>query len=100
MRSPPRKRQSFSPDEAEALAIDMLTFLAEDAGRLSRFLGMTGLSLGDVRAQAASTEFLAGVMDFIAADESLLLVFASERRIDPDAVLMARRSLLPDPAEY
>ena len=100
MSSPPRKRQSLNREEAEAFAIDTLTFLAEDPGRLASFLGTTGLSPADVRSQAGSAEFLAGVLDFVAADESLLLVFASERRIDPTSVLMARRSLLPDPAEY
>lgn len=100
MTSSPRKRHSLSREEAEALAIDTLSFLAEDANRLASFLRMTGLSLADVRAQAGSAEFLAGVLDFVAADESLLLVFATERRIDPTAVMMARRSLLPDAAEY
>jgi hypothetical protein len=100
MSSPPRKRHSLSREEAEAFAIDTLRFLADDPGRLAGFLGTTGLSLADVRSQAGSAEFLAGVLDFVAADESLLLVFASERRIDPTSVLMARRSLLPDPAEY
>ena len=42
---------------------------------------------------------LAGILDFIATDESLLLVFASENDIDPAQVLAARRSLLPDAAE-
>lgn len=100
MSSPPRKRHAVSREEAESLAIDTLSFLGEDTGRLASFLGATGLGLADVRSQAGSAEFLAGVLDFVAADESLLLVFASERRIDPTMVLMARRSLLPDPAEY
>jgi hypothetical protein len=100
MSSPPRKRHSLSREEAEAFAIDTLTFLAEDPNRLAAFLRVTGFSLADVRAQAGSAEFLAGVLDFVAADESLLLVFASERRVDPTAVMMAKRSLLPDPAEY
>jgi hypothetical protein len=100
MSSPPRKPHSLSCEEAEALAIDTLRFLAEEPGRLAGFLGTTGLSVADVRSQAGSVEFLAGVLDFVAADESLLLVFASERRIDPTAVMMARRSLLPGPVEY
>jgi Protein of unknown function (DUF3572) len=100
MSSPPRKRHLLSHEEAEALAIDTLSFLAEDPNRLAGFLRATGLSIADVRSQAGSAEFLAGVLDFVAADESLLLVFASERRIDPATVMAARRSLLPNAMEY
>jgi hypothetical protein len=100
MQPTPKKRARLSRDEAETLAIDALSFLGEDAGRLAAFLATTGLGPADLRAQARSVAFLAGVLDFIASDESLLLVFASERRIDPASVLSARRLLLPDAADY
>jgi hypothetical protein len=96
MQLPPRKRTPLSPDEAEALAIDALKFLGEDASRLAAFLASTGLGPAELRRQAGSVEFQAGLLDFIASDESLLLVFASERRIDPATVLAARRQLMPD----
>jgi hypothetical protein len=99
MHFPPHKRSPISQDEAESLAIDMLRFLGEDVSRLAGFLAATGLGPADLRRQAGSTEFLAGVLDFVAADESLLLVFASERRIDPTTVLAAKRQLLPDADE-
>jgi len=91
------KHHPLSRDEAESLSIEALSFLAADANRLARFLYATGLVPADIRSQAASAEFLAGILDFIAADESLLLVFASERGIDPAMVLAAKRSLTPDP---
>ena len=39
-------------EAAEAIAIDVLTFLAEDAGRLGRFLGQTGLAPEALRSAA------------------------------------------------
>jgi hypothetical protein len=100
MQIPPRRRSSLSRDEAEALAIDTLSFLGEDSSRLAGFLAATGLGPAELRKQAGSVEFLAGVLDFVASDESLLLVFASERRVDPATVLAARRQLMPDVADY
>jgi hypothetical protein len=100
MQLPPRKRPLISPDEAETLAIDALSFLGEDVSRLAGFLATTGLGPTELRQQAGSPEFMAGVLDFIASDESLLLVFASERRMDPATVLAARRVLLPDATEH
>lgn len=100
MQLPPRKRTSLSQDEAEALAIDTLHFLGEDTSRLASFLAASGLGPTELRSQAGSVEFMAGVLDFVASDESLLLVFASERRIDPAMVLAARRALLPNATEH
>jgi hypothetical protein len=93
------KRSPLSPDEAEKLAIDALGFLAGDEGRLAAFLHATGLSPADIRAESGSRDFLAGLLDYIAADESLLLVFTSEQRIDPASVLAARRTLAPGSPE-
>jgi hypothetical protein len=92
---PPRKRQALSRDDAETLAIAALGFLAGEEHRLAQFLHMTGLAPADLRREAGSVEFLAGVLDFVAADESLLLVFATEQRIDPTAVMTARHLLMP-----
>jgi hypothetical protein len=100
MQSISRKRQALGREEAEELAIAVLGFLAGEEHRLASFLVATGLSPDDLRRQMGSVELLAGVLDFIAADESLLLVFAAERRIDPAAVMTARHVLLPEATDY
>lgn len=96
----PKKRTSVSREDAETLAIAALGFLAGEENRLAHFMIATGLSPADLRKQAGSIEFLAGVLDFLAADESLLLVFASEQHIPPETVLAARQKLMPDVADY
>ena len=100
MQSFTKKRHSLSRDEAETLAIAALGFLAGEEHRIIGFVHLTGLSPADLRRAAGSPEFLTGVLDFIAADESLLLVFASEQRIDPTEVMMARRQLMPEASDY
>lgn len=82
-------------DEAEALAVDALTFLAEDAETLGRFLSATGLGPETLRAAASEPGFLAAVLEYLMGDEALLLVFAERRRIRPTLIAAARHALDP-----
>jgi len=85
--------------QAETLALKTLAFLARDADRLLRFLTLCGLQIEDLRARAAEPELLAGVLDFLLADEALLAEFATGENLDPRAVRAARRALPGAPAE-
>lgn len=89
------KRTGITHDDAETLAIEALTFLAAEETRLASFVKATGLDLAAIRSQASSPEFLAGVIDFLMSDESLLLVFVTHSGIDPNLVALARRALMP-----
>jgi Protein of unknown function (DUF3572) len=82
--------------EAESLAIEALVFLAQDQERLSRFLAITGLEGQDLRAAAGQPGFLASVLDYLAQDESLLLAFAAEKHLKPEAVMRAALKLGSD----
>ena len=95
MASFPHKRPILSRDEAETMAIDVLTFLAADETRLRRFIGVTGLEPSSIRSEASSTDFLIGVLDFLMNDESMLLVFAAHKNIDPGHISAARHALAP-----
>jgi hypothetical protein len=77
-----------SPDP-EMLAISALAFLAEEPERLSRFLDLTGLSPATLRQAAAEPRFLASVLDYLGADESLLLAFAANAQVAPEAIAAA-----------
>jgi hypothetical protein len=80
-------------DAAERLGIQALGFLAAEPARLAGFLTASGYDPAEIRAQAGSADFLAGVLDYLLADESLLLVFTSEAGIDPKHAITARRTL-------
>src|SRR5436190_20222107 len=78
---------------AEALAIAALTFIAGEPERLGRFLAMSGIGPESIRAAAREPQFLLGVLDYLAADELLLIAFAAENTIPPGAVMEARDTI-------
>jgi len=73
-------------ESAETIAAQGLAFLAAEPHRLSRFLAVTGLEPGDLKARAATREVLAAVLSFVAADESLLLTFAASANLAPEGI--------------
>lgn len=83
-------RQRLTIDEAEALSLKALGFLASDADRLTRFLQLTGLSPEDLRSQVGEATTLTAVLDHLLSDQSLLLVFAAECGIEPQLIEEAR----------
>ena len=78
---------------AEALAVAALAFIAAEPERLGRFLAMSGIGPDSIRAAAREPQFLLGVLDYLAADEPLLIAFAAENAIPPSAVMKARDTL-------
>ena len=78
---------------AEALAIEALSFLAAEPERIGRFLAVTGLGPQELRAMAHQRSFLTAVLDYLAADESLLVAFASDTNRNPADIAKARRAL-------
>jgi hypothetical protein len=80
-------------ETAEALAIEALGFVAGRPEALGRFLAISGLGPSTLRRAAADPGFLVGVLDFLAADEPLLLAFASHADIPPERIGQARRVL-------
>ena len=87
------KPASPQREAAEALAIQVLGFLAEDPERLGAFLSMTGLSGAAIREAAREPGFLAGVLEHMLGDENLLLAFADSAGIDPASLAKARHAL-------
>lgn len=74
---------SMTTEEAEAIAVQALSFLAADPDRLSRFLAMTGLRPEGIRAAAADPAFFVGVLRHVAGWEPDLLAFAEAASIAP-----------------
>ena len=94
------KRDSrFARKEAEALAIQALTFIVGDGERLGRFLAVTGIGPSEIRSAAREPGFLGGVLDYVASDERLIADFASETGIHPSDVERSRTMLVGNPWE-
>ena len=88
-----KRPSSAAREAAEMLAIQALSFIAEEPERLNGLLSATGLTLNRLRESANQPDFLAGVLEHMLADERLLLAFADSAGIDPAAVARARNAL-------
>jgi len=80
-------------EAAEGLAIQALTFIAEEPERLGRFLAVTGIGPAEIRAASSEPGFLAGVLEHLAGDERLLTAFAADAGVDPAAIGKALATL-------
>jgi hypothetical protein len=83
----------MNKQQAEAIAINGLNFLAADGERLVRFLDLSGLDPASIRAAARDPGFLAGVLEYINADERLLMAFAGDAGMEPGVVGRAFHAL-------
>jgi len=89
------KSRESAHESAQALAIEVLAYLAADPTSFERFMSLSGLDVGDLRRAAAEPGFFVGVLDFLSSDEALLLSFAANAGRDPAAIERARRVLAP-----
>ncbi|HLO78770.1 MAG TPA: DUF3572 domain-containing protein [Magnetospirillum sp.] len=80
-------------EDAQAVALRALTFLAGDDALLSRFVSLTGCGLDDIRARMGDNGFLAAVLDFLLADEATLVAFAQAEGMAPETPALARMKL-------
>ncbi len=87
---PIAKDQCQSAEYAANIALKALEFIAKDPRRLARFVGLTGLARDDVASLAQSGGFQAALLDYLLADETLLLVFASECGVHPKDISPAK----------
>jgi hypothetical protein len=93
MKPQSRRARRPSREEAEALAVSALAFVAAEPERLGRFLSLSGLGPETVRQAARDPAFLPAVLDYLMAHEPDLLAFAAELKLDPAAVAAARTVL-------
>ena len=86
---------------ADDIVASVLTFLASEPERLARFFILTGLRADTIRAVSRTPRFAASVLDYVLADEKLLLAFASGAEIKPEVLAHVRRNLNrgPEPQE-
>ena len=86
-------------EEAENIAVRAFSYITEDEERMGRFLSISGLRVDTIRIAAESAGFFAGILDYIASDEALLIGFAEQARIKPEQVMAARWTLSPSEFE-
>lgn len=80
-------------DEAEALALQALGWLAAQDDLLGVFMGSAGVSSDDLKARAGDPDLLAAVLDFLLMDDQWVSGFAEATGRAPDAPMRARMAL-------
>lgn len=84
---------AFSRQKAEVIAAGVLAWLSADSARLSAFLAATGANPHELSHALDRPDFLLAVLDFLMADEGLLLACCAELDIPPEHPAQARAAL-------
>jgi hypothetical protein len=93
------KVNRITREAAERLAIQALDYLSAEPERLARFLALSGLDPRTIRSAARDPQFLAGVLEYVASDEALLVAFAEHIEMPPGYVAGSRNLLSGQPRE-
>ena len=92
----PKASTGAQPDQrGEEIAIAALGFLAGDDERLSRFLALTGIDPASIRQQIGDPLFQLAILDHVFEDESLLLAFCAEIKMDPARLVQIHQRMTP-----
>lgn len=83
----------MSEGRAELLALEVLAFLAADADVLARFAEQSGFDIQSIRDRAAEPDFLASILEFLLADEVLVVDFCDTASTDARDLHMAQHLL-------
>ena len=83
----------MSPERAEQIAISALIWLSTNEDLLPVFLGASGASATDLRAQVDRPEFLASVLEFITMDDAWVIGFCDAEGLKYEEPLRARYAL-------
>jgi Protein of unknown function (DUF3572) len=86
-------RLPMTLDSAATLALQGLAFLVDSGPAMERFVAQTGLDTASLRVRADEPDFLVSVLDFLLANEELLLRFCDDISSDVRSVHIARHVL-------
>jgi hypothetical protein len=81
------------PGDFTTLAIAALSATLGDTRRAHRFLDLTGIGTGELRARAGDPALLAALLRFLEAHEPDLLSVAEELGVKPEVLVQARRAI-------
>jgi hypothetical protein len=84
---------SLDREAAATIGLRALAHVAADPEHLQKLMDSSGLSIDELRRRAADPSLLAGVLDYLLADEAALLVFCEHAGLAPDLPARARAAL-------
>ncbi len=83
-------KDQITPEKAEILALEALAWLAGHPDGIARFLMVSGLEAADLRRAAGDRELLGSLLEFLLANEPLLLEFCQDTSISSRIVHAAQ----------
>jgi len=93
----PKARTAAPPklttEDAAAVALKALSFIAGNDALLSGFVSLTGCGLDEIKGRIADESFLGAVLDFLLGDEAQLMNFVEAEGLHPEAPMLARHKL-------
>jgi Protein of unknown function (DUF3572) len=78
---------------ASDIALKFIGFLVSDEERLERFCALSGMGEAELKSGLTDPVMQGFVLDYALSDESLLLAFAADHGLKPEAVVRARQQL-------
>ena len=82
-----------TPNDPYALALSALAVTLSDERRAQRFLDLTGIETGELRARAAEPALLSALIRFLEAHEPDLLSVSERIGVRADELVAARRQI-------
>ena len=82
-----------SVDAAEIVALQAFEFIASTSEQLERFMAVSGFDPASLRDAVQTRPGLAGLLDYVCSDESLLLAFCETANVSPQTPLQALMAL-------
>lgn len=79
--------------QAEAIAIQALSWMAGDDEIIGGFLGVTGAAPDELRDRAGDPEFLGFVLDYLLSDDNMVMAFSDATHVSADTPMRARAAL-------
>lgn len=83
----------MSPETAETIALQALSWLVGNEEILPVFLGSSGSSIDDIKARADDPQFLASVLEFLTMDDTWVIAFCDSVNLPYENPLKARYAL-------
>lgn len=80
-------------EAAETIALQALAWMVADADVLGTFLGASGASEADLKANAGNPEFLGSVLDFVLLQDQWVCGFCDSVGLSYDVPMQARMAL-------
>ncbi len=78
---------------AETIALEALAFIAADDVELGRFLGLSGLSINDLKSSAGTLETMRAIIEYVMGHEPTAKAFAESQGYRPEHLAAAAHKL-------